>query len=460
MNQGARAAWLPPLAGLVGERLGLDFPPERWPDLERCMRAAALESGGEDPDAFAQRLLGAAPDNRQLEALAHALTIGETYFFREPRSFDVLEREILPPLIEARRTAGRSLRLWSTGCCTGEEAYSLAIVVDRLLPQREDWHVTILATDVNPRFLRLASRGEYGAWSFRDAPPGLKERYFREAGKERFEIDPRIRRMVKFAALNLAEPCYPNWANNTHSMDLILCRNVLMYFSPLPMQQVLCRLERALVDGGWLSVSATEMSVRGLHSLAPIHFDGVVFYRKGALPTAAAPAAPQRMALEPLPLVAEPAAPEVAEAPAAAAAPAAESDAPDVLQLARMQANAGRLDLARQTIEAAIAGAAKLDAGAHHLHAVILAELGHEPPARAAFRRALYLEPGFVLAHHALGQLALQHGSRADAERHFGNALALLLRLPAGAVLPHSDGLAAGHLRALIEAALPKRRSA
>lgn len=232
MSGNEHAPWLPALAALAGERLGLDFPRQRWSSLERCIRGAARETGVEDTEAFVQSLLGAAPDASQLEVLAHALTIGETYFFREQRSFDVLEQEILPPLIAARQAAGRRLRFWSAGCCTGEEAYSLAIVLDRLLPLREGWHVTILATDVNPRFLRTAARGEFGAWSFRDAPPGLKERYFAPLGAQRFVIDPRIRRMVKFAQLNLAEPVYPDWSNDIHAMDVILCRNVLMYFPP------------------------------------------------------------------------------------------------------------------------------------------------------------------------------------------------------------------------------------
>lgn len=458
------AAWLPPLASLVGERLGLDFPPERWPDLERCMRTAAAQAGTADADAFATALLHAAPNERQLEALAQALTIGETYFFRERRSFEILEQEILPPLIAARRAAGRRLRLWSAGCCTGEEAYSLAIVVDRLLPQRQEGQVTILATDVNPAFLRAASRGDFGDWSFRDAPPGFRERYFTRTARQRWLLDARIRRMVRFVPLNLVQASFPDWRNDTQAMDLILCRNVLMYFSPPQVQQVLGRLQGALADGGWLSMSAAEATMKSLHSLTPVPFDGAVFYRKaGAAEPVPAPS--PVLAWEPvtpaLPVVDRP--PDAAnEAPAAAAAvdegaPAAAVNA--LLHRARQQADTGQLELARATVEQALVPA-KLDAGAHHLHAVILQELGQPGEARSALQRAIYLEPDFVLAHHALGQLALRQGRGAEAQRHFGNALALLARLPADAVLPRSDGLAAGHLRALVEAVSKGSRSA
>lgn len=484
------AAWLAPLAALVGDRLGLDYPPERWPDLERGIRLAALQAGAPDADAFALAQLGAVPDDRQLHALAEALTIGETYFFRERRSFEILEQEILPALIAARRPAGRRLRLWSAGCCTGEEAYSLAIVIDRLLPRREDWQVTILATDVNPAFLRSAARGEFGDWSFRDTPPGFRERYFAPAASaapRRWLLDPRIRRMVRFAPLNLVQPSFPDCRNDTQAMDLILCRNVLMYFSPHQMHQVLGRLQRSLTDGGWLSVSAAEAAVKSMHALTPVPFDGAVFYRKGdaagelaARPWDAMPAAwstpvpsespaswvsavstvstvapadpPPFAAAPPLPApapVALPAANEITSAP--------DLDLDDPLRRARRQADAGQLELARATVEEALVPG-KLDAGAHHLHAMILEELGQPDLARRALQRAIYLEPDFVLAHHALGQLALRQGQAAHAQRHFDNALALLAGLPADAVLPQSDGLTAGHLRALIETASQRRR--
>ena len=477
MRADGPAAWLPPLASLVGERLGLDYPPERWPDLERGMRVAALQAGAGNADVFAATLLDATPPQRQLDTLAEALTVGETYFFRERRSFEILEQEILPPLIAARRSAGRHLRLWSAGCCTGEEAYSLAIVVDRLLPQRQDWQVTILGTDVNPAFLRAAARGDFGDWSFRGAPPGFRDRYFTRTPAQRWQLDPRIRRMVRFRPLNLVQPGFPD--GHTEAMDLILCRNVLMYFSPHRMQQVLGRLEHALADGGWLSVSAAEAMVKSLHALTPAGFDGAVFYRKAAragepVPAAAVRAAwppsveppggrlPEAFAAEPVPAPApdpEPAAIGIAAATADADVDVDAHAPSDLLRLARQQADAGQLPLARATVERALVQA-KLDAGAHQLHALILEELGLADEARAALQRAIYLEPDFVLAHHALGQLALRQGLAAQARRHFGHVLALLGDLPAEAELPRSDGLSAGHLRVLVEAVSSRRHGA
>lgn len=466
--------WLAPLADLIRRRFGLDFPPARWPDLLRGLRAAAREQGDDDLGAFARRMLADRSDAAPLQGLAEALTVGETYFFREPRSFEVLADDILPPLIDARRSGSRHLRLWSAGCCTGEESYSLAIVLDRLLPAHEEWKVTILATDMNQRFLETAARGEYKDWSFRDAPGWLKEGYFSRGADQRYTIAPRIRRMVKFMPLNLAELRFPQVANDTCAMDVIFCRNVLMYFSARQLQRVSERLGAALVDGGWLSVSATELGTRVFQPLSAVHFGDAVFYRKaaaGAQPQQAPPAGadvggarsvamPQPVApFAPVTRMPKPAAaPRQAHAPGPVLPDAAADEAAGLARLAREHADAGRLLLAREAVEQAL-GAARLDAGLHQLHAVILEELGRTEDARTALRRALYLEPDLVLAHYTLGRLASREERHADAERHFRNVLALLARIDADEVLPHSGGLAAGRLRSLVEQMLePQKR--
>ncbi len=450
------APWLAPLAARVTEHLGLDFPPGRWPDLLRGTAAAARADGAGEAEAFVQRLLAPAPDAAALQALAEALTVGETYFFRERRSFEALADEILPPLIADRRAGSRRLRFWSAGCCTGEEAYSLAILLDRLMPDLDDWQVTILATDVNRRFLRQAARAEYGEWSFRDAPPWLKGRYF-TAGRRGHALLPRIRRMVRFAPLNLAELPFPQPHGEAFAMDVILCRNVLMYFPPALMRRVCRGFRQALADGGWLSLAATELGAHAAASLDAVYFEDAVFYRKtGRAPVAAsagtmATPAPARVA----------GAVPAAAAPASAAAPLPVADIPPsndddgrrLARLARAHADAGRLAPALEAVEQALAGD-KMDAGMHHLHAVVLLEMGHLGRARAALRRALYLEPNFVIAHHALGLLALREGEQADAARHFRNVLRLLDGTDPEEVLPHSGGLAAGRLQALVNAAV------
>ena len=216
------------LSGLIAEQMGLHFPHERLVDLQRGLAGAAEDFGFDDIAACADWLLSTPLNKAQLQVLATHLTIGETYFFRDKKSFDVLASSVFPALIHARRGRERRLRLWSAACCSGEEAYSLAILLHQVLPDLADWHVTILATDINPVFLRKAVAGSYGEWSFRDTAAGFKERYFTRTEDRRYTIRPEIQKLVTFEHVNLVEDVYPSLATDTNARDIIFCRNVLM----------------------------------------------------------------------------------------------------------------------------------------------------------------------------------------------------------------------------------------
>jgi len=244
------------LSDFLEAQMGLHFPKERWRDLDRGIAAASREAGYAEAEAYIRWLLTAPLTRTQIEGLASHLTVGETYFFREKRSLEILEQQILPELLRTRAQTEKHLRIWSAGCCTGEEPYSIAMLLDQLIPDLEKWNVTILATDINPQFLRKAAKGIYGAWSFRDTPGWIRERYFTKRQDGRFEIQPRIRRRVTFSYLNLAEDAYPSLVNSTNAMDVILCRNVLMYFAQERARKVVDNLHRSLVDGGWLITRA------------------------------------------------------------------------------------------------------------------------------------------------------------------------------------------------------------
>src|SRR5712691_1715329 len=267
---------------LVAGQMGLHFPHERWRDLERGVMAAAGEFGFRDAESCIRDLIASPLSRDQIRVLASHLTVGETYFFREKSSLGVLANEVLPELIRARRGGQQLLRLWSAGCCTGEEAYSLACLLSGLLPDPQDWHITILGTDINPRSLRKAIDGIYTRWSFRDNPPWLTERYFEAITDGRFGVRDRVKKMVTFSYLNLVEDSYPSLPTNTTAMDVILCRNVLMYFAPEVAGRVVNKLYRSLVDGGWLIVSPTETSQPLFSDFATVNFPGAVFYQKGA----------------------------------------------------------------------------------------------------------------------------------------------------------------------------------
>lgn len=445
------------LSEFVAQRMGLAFPQERWRDLEQALAAAAPAFGAEDAEACARRLLSGPLTHEQLGLLAKHLTVGETYFFRERRVFEAIENHILPDLLRRRAHGERRLRIWSAGCCTGEEPYSIAMLLDRLLPRDTEWNVTILATDINPQFLHQAKSGIYSDWSFRDTPAWLKERYFQRRKDGRFEIQPSIRRRVAFAQLNLADDAsYPSLSNNTQSMDVIFCRNVLMYFAEEQARQVVENFRRSLADGGWLIVSPVEASIRLFSRFAATNFPGAVLYRRldaeaeAVVAGSALPVAEFENLQPPAAVVPDAA----ASLPVFTAAPPAEPQAPEsaeaVSLMARACADQGRLSDAMAWCRKAIA-ADKLNPAHHHLLATIQQELGQPEAAARSLLGALYLAPDFVPAHVALGNLRCSQGRPREAERHFDNALALLRTRPPDAILPDSAGLTASRLGEIVE---------
>jgi chemotaxis protein methyltransferase CheR len=489
---------LPRLSEFIAEQTGLHFPPERRPDLQRGLTAAAAEFGFANSVSCADWLLSTPLTRPQLHTLASHLTVGETYFFRERKTFDALANHILPELIGRRRGREQRLRLWSTACSTGEEPYSLAILVQQLLHDWRDWRVTILATDINENSLRKAAAGIYGEWSFRESPPEFKERYFAPTPDGRFALAPEIRNRVSFAPMNLTQDCFPSLATDTNAMDVIFCRNVLIYFTPSHARKLVENLHHALLDEAWLAVSPSECSQTLFSRFAAVNFPGSILYRKCDIKEPR----PSSVASVPTPAVADVYSPENVRT-ALAGIPADVADAPDpraaaeslygqghyveaastllasfaqeaaqttppssqTVQgprtfslLARALANQGQLASALVWSERWIA-ADKIDPAARYLNAMILQEMGEREAARRSLHRAVYLRPDFALAHFALGNLARAEMRSTEASRHYANALHQLRSCPPDELLPESDGMTAGRLVEIIATllALPER---
>lgn len=473
------------LGDVVARHLGLYFPKERWLDLQRGVCDAAKECRCPDLDSYVQGLLSPALTQRHLEALASRLTVGETYFFREKRSLEVFERDIVPELIRARAGSGESIRIWSAGCATGEEPYSVAIVLSRLTGLKK-WHVEILATDLNSKSLLKASQGIYGEWSFRGIPPKVRSAYFETVKEGRWAIAPAIKKMVTFAQLNLVDDAYPPVSHSPNSFDVIFCRNVLMYLTPEGMRKVVRQLHRSLATEGWLIVSPTETSQQLFSEFATVSFGDVTFYRKSAtrlpatlaLPVYAAgmsrvqPAERIVEAPEPTRTLSQPtiheentALPRVSYGQALAlyeqgryeeveqVIGALLSDdvahASAMLLQARAYANQGKLAAALVWCDKAIA-ADKMAARAYYLRATILQEQGFLPEALLAFKQTVYADPEFMPGYFALGSLASQQGRLKESQKHFANVRLLLARYEPEDIVPEFEGLSAGRLREMI----------
>lgn len=442
------------LSALIAERTGLHFPRERWTDLERGLTSAAAELGFENAAACADWLLRASPTRAQIHALASHLTVGETYFFRDVAMFEELASMVLPPIIRARRGGEQRIRIWSAACCTGEEPYSLAILLHELLPDLDGWRITITATDINARFLQKAAAGIYGKWSFRNAQDARRKRYFTQTSDGRYAIVPEIRRLVTFAHLNLVEDVYPSLETGTNAMDLILCRNVLMYFSNAQVRKVIGNLRRSMIDGGWLIVSPSEASKALFPRFETVNVPGGIFFRKSETD--------ERVRVETPEMAPAPELPRVGRSVVfreRTERRVASPDKSDPSHEARALANLGRLSAALECCERWIV-ADKMAAPAHYLRAVILQEQGSLQEASLSLRRAVYLDPNFVLAHFALGNVARRLDKSGEAEKHFANALDLLRRQAPDEVLPESEGLTAGRLAETIasmtEEAVPR----
>lgn len=441
---------------LVALRLGLAFPEARQTDLERGLLRACRSSQFSTPEPYVAWLATLSDQSPEWKRLASHLTVGETYFFRDPALFEALEKQILPSLISARRAQGMlQLRLWSAGCATGEEPYSLAIILDRLLPDRSRWALTILATDINLEALHVAQQGIYRQWSFRNTPEWVRTRYFHHRDAETVEVAPGIRQMVVFAPLNLNDGSYPSVVTNTVAMDLIFCRNVLMYFTPQAQRATVARLRETLVTGGWLVVSPAEASAELLRPLVPVQCSGTILYHKEH------PGSPLAFAAERSAVTSSMAGREakpVKAQPHLAALPAedlekARPNAASLLQRARDLADQGQLDDARRLCELALAGD-QLDPEAHLLLAAICQERGEVGTAVEALRRAIYLDPDSAPAHFLLGSLLLRQGEQRRGQRSMETAVGLLSSRPRDEVVPGTDGLRAGPLLEMARAYL------
>jgi chemotaxis protein methyltransferase CheR len=484
------------LSEFVGSRLGLHFPRERWNDLERGARAASRESAfRDDVELFIRRALSSALTQNELETLASYLTVGETYFFRDKSSLEAFEQQIVPALVRARHARGGQLRIWSAGCASGEEPYSFAIVLSRMIADLKEWKITILATDLNTRSLHKASEGIYTNWSFRDTPQWVRNTYFKAAPGGRWAISSDIKKMVTFSYLNLVEDIYPSLLNGTNAMDVILCRNVLMYLTEEVMKKVIHRFRRSLADTGWLMVGPAETSQILFSEFTSVSFAGATLYRNGATPpqtvTGSFSCAQDEVQLgvrasesanlesgsiggpdlETSVAVADnDKPPDTPKAPllynqalefyqrgryedalliGIALITQNADDARTMLLLARVYANQGNLTSAITWCEKAIASD-KMIACAHYLRATILQEQDLPEEAIRSLRRAVYVDPRFTLGHFALGSLALRQGDLKESEKHFENVLLLLASYGPEDAVPESEGFSARRLREIV----------
>lgn len=206
------------------------------------------------------------------------LTNTESYFFRDRGQLNVLRNHIFPEIIR-RKQNNKTIRICSAGCSSGEEPYSLAIILKEIIPALEQWNLMILGVDINQAALQKAKTGIYTEWSFRNIDAKIKQRYFRLINNQ-YHIEPQINQMVKFMNLNLVLDSFPQQNSDMRDIDLILCRNVFIYLEPSAITNVLNKFYHTLQPLGYLMTGHAELFAQNLSQFHPKVFPETLIYQR------------------------------------------------------------------------------------------------------------------------------------------------------------------------------------
>jgi len=262
------------LRDLVYEASGILVRDEMKFVLEHRLAPRLEVLGLTDFEAYHRYLRTDLSRRQELEAAIEALTTHETYFFREPHQLKAFTDELLP-LLRSTHEGGRRLRLWSAGCSSGEEPYTLAmLILDS--GQFTGWDVEIYATDISKRVLATARRAEYGASALRATPKPYLERFFEPLGN-RVRVREEVRALVSFGHLNLVDP---GLSLLVPRADVVFCRNVLIYFDLAARKRVLRLLYEKLHPGGYLLLGHAENLIHLSADFELVHLENDLVYRR------------------------------------------------------------------------------------------------------------------------------------------------------------------------------------
>ena len=261
------------------QRAGLHFADGKKFLLESRLQKRLRELGGLDVAGYLALVTSPARGAAELSNLLDAVTTHETSFFRNRPQLEAFNKHVLRKLLEQRAARGqRELRIWSAACSSGEEPYTLAMLLIEVLGEEIGrWNVRILGTDIAHNVLEKAKLGEYGRYSFRTTPAYFAGKYFEVRGRDLFCIRDEPRRLVEFQALNFADSAS---MRRMRGFDAIFCRNALIYFDLDAKRRFVAQFAESLNDGGFLFVGHSE-SLHGVsEAFKLIHFPGALAYQK------------------------------------------------------------------------------------------------------------------------------------------------------------------------------------
>ncbi|MFL5320948.1 MAG: CheR family methyltransferase [Myxococcaceae bacterium] len=461
------------LAALLNERAGLKILPEGYHGLRLALTARMPALGISDAEEYVRRLKQLAGEH-ELRSLLPLVTVGKTDFFRDSRQFNALELRILPDMLKRARRENRKLRIWSAGCATGEEPYSLGMVLAELGADADE--VDLWATDLNPAAIEHAQRGRFPLRRLTGVSDERRARFFLPVDGD-WQVTGPLRRYVRFEGQNLAAPVFTKVPAG--SLDLILCRNVIIYFDLPTIRGLMDRFLSSLRPEGLLLLGYSESLFKVYDKFEMIEVEGSFIYRRPpegkvlTKPVLPAVSSPPAIASKPAsrpparprfstgeyaivlptdkakPAPAQPSPSPVSEKKSPgerlAAAVAAmhkgdferslsllqslagdeKDDLPSLLTLANLYSLLGRDGQAREVF-AQVLSREPLCVEAHVYGAAAAMQSGRVEDAKAELQKAMFLEPTLALGHYMLAQVLEKLGDRDGARRAYRNVVAQL----------------------------------
>lgn len=487
------------LKSFITSRSGLYFKDHDMKDLEEVIAVRTQACGFDSAVSYYSYLTTSDKREDELRELLNRLTINHTYFFRNEQQFEALRKKVLPDVLDRRSTAAAGgtekpkLRIWSAGCSTGEEAYSIAMIVRDMLIDVSAWDIQIIATDASTEALEKARKGIYSKNSVKSVGTKYLEKYFTKhdtaRGGEEYAISGDIKSMVSFVFHNLIEDEFPA------DFDVIFCRNVVIYFEMDTTVNIMKKFYASLVDDGYFFAGYSESLHYMPERFRMVSAEEAIFYEKISK-GAAQPA--DRQEGRPAPGVhghRRPAAREksfeelleemsraelAADIKGYAKAPAAGGkkiddilveafksfhlkeygralmyieDAIDVngkaiepyYLAAEIYVNQGRFEEAKKMLRS-ILKINPMFAPGHYLAGCILTEEGSTDKAKESLRKAVYIDKDFSLARFYLAQAYKNEGKPDEAIREYRNTIKLLSGSSAEQMLPYGGGFSVATL--------------
>ena len=265
------------LSQQIYQKLGLHFDEKKIYFLKTRVAKRMAALGIADTRDYVFKLSYADPEGEEMQALANLVTTNETYMFREYDQLQAFANCCLPEVLSAKQARGeRTLRIWSAGCSSGEEAYTLAMIVQDVFPQAHSWDCEIVATDIDENMLRHVAAARYGARSVGDVPDAYRQKYLVEDGDE-WLVRRRTSALVRSCHLNLHDRLA---MRKMRGFDFIFCRNVLIYFDDLSRKAVIDHFYNALNPGSYIFLGHSESVGRVTTAFKLKRFESHLVYMK------------------------------------------------------------------------------------------------------------------------------------------------------------------------------------